>query len=258
MLAEKRPVELGFEGYPAKRARHLHDQENATPVTFSQRPAGWDENLAGLEMLFPQLPLGVISSILESTHNQAQQAMETLQKLCDGGAASPSASAEKSAPSPMTQVKQRKRAAEVQGGREEHIRHWAEVVVQRLAGSPSVQEAANRAHELLTLFEQEVKAAIESQGQERVAELEHKVAALQERTRIFLRAIHVLGERNRRMQPYREDNERLKSELAAAKEQLQRVEQSNSVLQWHVQQRLSGPSGGGFGFGSFSGGPGIC
>lgn len=75
-----------------------------------------------------------------------------------------------------------------------------------------------------------------------------RLDSLQQANKVLFRAIHVLGEKNKRSAGRESEFEAMKAELAHCQEQKRKLEQANQMLQWQLRISMDdGASAGGCG-----------
>lgn len=133
------------------------------------------------------------------------------------------------------------------------VRRWAETIVQKLHGCPSVEEAAQRCGQALVEFGTEVRQAalrevettpeaeppadVRVDVDERGAE--GSPQNLQHTNKVLMRAVHHLAERCRRLEATAAEIPALQQALEQSQDTQRRLQHSNEVLQEHLKVHLN-------------------
>lgn len=89
-----------------------------------------------------------------------------------------------------------------------------------------------------------VLEALGSHASARVSEVSAGRARVGQANRVLVKALRAAAERNRQLRASQEEQEALRLEVQALREQLRQSEQAKSMLQWQLQHvQLSGPPG---------------
>mmetsp|Transcript_37988 Transcript_37988/g.82604 ORF Transcript_37988/g.82604 Transcript_37988/m.82604 type:complete len:278 (-) Transcript_37988:410-1243(-) len=254
-VGAKRGFNGEFEFSPPlnKRSRF-----NGVQGRFSTSPSGLagaggvGAELAGLRLaqlraLFPQMDPQTIAETLENVEHNVDAAIKLLEELQLSKNAAQAAAASAAAQQASEASTHHQRQPEGEGPPPAVDEAaplaplWVDGVVQEMAGATNLQEARDRAANLLHKFEAAVTEKASTQGQvaKENATLQVQVQALARDNTILKRAVAIQNARQQEHANREQEVAQLQQTIVQYQEQLRNAELHNYALSMHLRQATS-------------------
>eukprot|EP00250_Pteridium_aquilinum_P012753 c20920_g1_i2 orf=217-1077(+) len=216
------------------------------------------DQLSQLRSLFPNMDGQLIEKVLESSGNNLDSAIRSLNELClssDAGGSALDFPNESSAISPCLPVLQegagtQSDALDVekvnQGGNStSEGSEWVELFVREMLSASNLDDAKDRASRALEAFEKTVisrSGSVFEEFQKENAVLKEQIQSLVRENHILKRAVTIQHERQAEHENCSQEIQRLKQLIAQYQEQVRTLELNNYALNLHLREAQDGTS----------------